>query len=518
MAKWSTAQINDLPDSSFAYIEPGGKKDSDGKTTPRSLRHLPYKDASGEVDHNHTSNALARLDQTQNVPASEKASIRTKLENALKDTNSAYDSSEVTTLSAAPINLDSAGEVPTRIPLFTTFDLPNSNRGHFTVDVDDLQQMKDHFDAHLGFPTEDATTGLPIDFEHRRATEKAAAWIKGLDLVRDPSDPTKATLFADPISWTPSGAQAIQDGDYKMVSPTGAFGKKNGKLSVYHHHTDLDNKLPNLLMGAGLVNEPFQSMMAPIRMGATERGSNLHSGYDNVIYVYDVQQKKEPSMNLAAIRTKEREELSVPELDFITEHQEELSASERTKFKLEASATDTSDELSAEDKQTLAAIKDGSKKVVDATSQTAEQERLGALESTVERYRKQEVTDLLDKHVKRGAIKQDAAKLDGFWGKQLLGAKTDAEMQGVKDALEALPTNEELSKKIGTGEDLAAGSTAREQLDALAKKKVADAAKNGETILYADALKAVYRENEELRAQDSNESKAKASVLTGAGV
>lgn len=54
MAELSTAAINDLPDSAFAYIEPGGTKDPSGKTTPRSKRHFPVHDEA------HTRNALAR--------------------------------------------------------------------------------------------------------------------------------------------------------------------------------------------------------------------------------------------------------------------------------------------------------------------------------------------------------------------------------------------------------------------------------------------------------------------------
>ncbi len=50
-----TASVNDLPDSAFAYIEPGGAKDAEGKTTPRSLRHFPVHDRA------HAENALARL-------------------------------------------------------------------------------------------------------------------------------------------------------------------------------------------------------------------------------------------------------------------------------------------------------------------------------------------------------------------------------------------------------------------------------------------------------------------------
>ena len=57
-AAMATADINDLPDSDFAYIEPGGEKDSEGKTTPRSLRHFPIHDAA------HVRNALARASQS----------------------------------------------------------------------------------------------------------------------------------------------------------------------------------------------------------------------------------------------------------------------------------------------------------------------------------------------------------------------------------------------------------------------------------------------------------------------
>lgn len=69
LAEWSTEYIDNLPDSSFAYISAGGEKDESGKTAPRSLRHLPYKDAEGEVDREHLANAMARLDQVDISPA-----------------------------------------------------------------------------------------------------------------------------------------------------------------------------------------------------------------------------------------------------------------------------------------------------------------------------------------------------------------------------------------------------------------------------------------------------------------
>jgi hypothetical protein len=56
MAVLTSAGRDALPDSAFAYIEPGGNKVS-GKTTPGSKRHYPIHDAA------HVRNALARIAQ-----------------------------------------------------------------------------------------------------------------------------------------------------------------------------------------------------------------------------------------------------------------------------------------------------------------------------------------------------------------------------------------------------------------------------------------------------------------------
>lgn len=63
MAEWTTAYVNDLPDSAFATIESGGKKDGEGKTVPRSLRRYPHHNAQGALDLPHLRNALSRVNQ-----------------------------------------------------------------------------------------------------------------------------------------------------------------------------------------------------------------------------------------------------------------------------------------------------------------------------------------------------------------------------------------------------------------------------------------------------------------------
>ncbi|MCL4836423.1 MAG: hypothetical protein KJ058_00470 [Thermoanaerobaculia bacterium] len=86
LAEWATAFINDLPDSSFLHVEAGGTKDADGKTTPRSLRHFPVRDAAGKLDLPHLRNALARIPQST-LPAPVKARLQGKARRLLAGDN-----------------------------------------------------------------------------------------------------------------------------------------------------------------------------------------------------------------------------------------------------------------------------------------------------------------------------------------------------------------------------------------------------------------------------------------------
>jgi hypothetical protein len=70
----SRKSINNLPDAAFAVIERGGRKDDDGKTTPRDLRHLPHhtgavKDPieNSTLDLPRLRNALARMNQVKSA-------------------------------------------------------------------------------------------------------------------------------------------------------------------------------------------------------------------------------------------------------------------------------------------------------------------------------------------------------------------------------------------------------------------------------------------------------------------
>jgi hypothetical protein len=92
-AVWTTAYINDLPDSAFLYIAAGGDKDEDGKTKPRSLRYFPVRDADGALDVPHARNAIARIPQS-NAPglsADDKKKLQDKARQLLEEAQKRID-------------------------------------------------------------------------------------------------------------------------------------------------------------------------------------------------------------------------------------------------------------------------------------------------------------------------------------------------------------------------------------------------------------------------------------------
>lgn len=90
-AVWTTAYVNALPDSAFLFIEDGGEKDAEGKTTPRTLRHFPYMDAGGNVDLPHLRNALSRIPQAQFLSQAQKDRLAEEARRVLDNQKSAVE-------------------------------------------------------------------------------------------------------------------------------------------------------------------------------------------------------------------------------------------------------------------------------------------------------------------------------------------------------------------------------------------------------------------------------------------
>ena len=134
-----------FPDSCFAYV-PASAKGANGN---KSDRKLPYKNADGSISMDHVRNALARLDQTEGIPAAEKERIRNMLQNILKRASPEYEPEEMKEQEVPP-----ATNAPSTVGKDDTATCgPNQ---HWDSDankcVDDVQQECDegwHFDPAL---------------------------------------------------------------------------------------------------------------------------------------------------------------------------------------------------------------------------------------------------------------------------------------------------------------------------------------------------------------------------------
>jgi len=87
--RWSTRYKNQLPDSAFLYVTPGGKKRRTKRgtiTIPRSSRKLPYKDLQGRVDRTHLLSAISRAGQKKTkIPAGQKKRIQARAQRIYAD-------------------------------------------------------------------------------------------------------------------------------------------------------------------------------------------------------------------------------------------------------------------------------------------------------------------------------------------------------------------------------------------------------------------------------------------------
>ena len=96
-AQWSRAYVNDLPDSAFLYVEPGGEKDEGGRSVPRSLRHFPVRNHRGEPDVPHLRNALARIPQSSapGLTAARRVDLQQEARRLLEDAASEVEKARV---------------------------------------------------------------------------------------------------------------------------------------------------------------------------------------------------------------------------------------------------------------------------------------------------------------------------------------------------------------------------------------------------------------------------------------
>lgn len=246
--EWTTEYINDLPDSCFAYIEPGGTKDGEGKTAPRSLRHLPYKDKDGKVDLPHLRNALARLPQT-NLPEAAKAEALKVLEAAARE----YGVGEYNKLADL------------KIPFFRLGKWKHPQYGTIEGTQEKFDAIISNFKRNvLGRPPY-VRLGHTKDGAVTYGDTPAEAWVH--DIVQEGD-----TLYARAHPTSGEIVDAVRNKRFRFASP---------EYKERFADKETGKEVGPTLMAIGLTNEPFLTRL-PDTVALAEKPETIYLDYKEV--------------------------------------------------------------------------------------------------------------------------------------------------------------------------------------------------------------------------------------------
>ena len=252
LAEWTTAYRNDLPDSAFLYIAPGGEKE-DGKTKPRSLRYFPFKDSEGKVDLPHLRNAIARIPQST-AKGLTKAKMQ-QLQDKARELLRADDpvTAEEVYWCAPYLLADGAQSWVEVVRSGRFFGSTGPKPRMVELTEEDIQSMATTYARVLAERW--FGEGAPVGYNHASAmgertpeATRAAARIQQVE-VR-PNDDGGLSLWGL-FSWTPEGARRVEAGEFSAISaelipPKFATSKVTGEpLNAF------------VLSGATLCNAPF---------------------------------------------------------------------------------------------------------------------------------------------------------------------------------------------------------------------------------------------------------------------
>jgi phage I-like protein len=136
--------------------------------------------------------------------------------------------------------------------------------GKFSISLSDIRKMKKHFDANVRRQELETGPVIPIDYAHEDG-KKSAGW--GLKLSVDKDKKGVDGLFGE-VEWTPAGAKAIRDKEFKFISP-----------DIRRGYTDSETgeKFDVVLAGAALTNIPFLRDMEAVHLLSEDKQKAFES-------------------------------------------------------------------------------------------------------------------------------------------------------------------------------------------------------------------------------------------------
>ena len=269
-AEWTRAFINELPDGSFLYIAPGGEKDEDGKTKPRSLRKFPYKDSAGKVDLPHLRSAIQRIPQSDapGLTTEKMRSLQARARQILEDQREGASEESAAAYSewGAPVSLtDSLGRWSELVRSGSHFGRASERRVDLTAaDVRSMARGYAAIQSEGWF-----SAGAPVGYNHATIegavdaeSTKAAGRI--LEVEARANEDGTVSLWGL-VRWTAEASGRIRSGEFDGFSieaiPRGdARSKKTGEpLGEW------------ALIGGTLTNEPFVPGMSAVAASETSK-------------------------------------------------------------------------------------------------------------------------------------------------------------------------------------------------------------------------------------------------------
>ena len=323
LAEWTTAYINDLPDSAFLYVAPGGEKE-DGKTKPRSLRYFPVRDSKGSIDLPHLRNAIAQAPKAK-LPAAIIAEAQEKARKMLRAESEDMaekdeDEEDSATGEIRKVGPWQSSEVYVGAP-YLLADGPQSwveivrsgrffgNTGPSPRKVDlteeDVYSMARTYGQVMAEKW--FSDGAPVGYNHAQAmgdrtpeATRAAARIQQVE-VR-PNDHGGVSLWGL-FSWTGEGAGRVEAGEFSAISaelipPSSATSKATGApLGGW------------ALVGASLTNSPFiPGMQSPAVSGTLAASESI----TNRIYLSEAGPERKENPRMSDILVKLAEATGLP--------------------------------------------------------------------------------------------------------------------------------------------------------------------------------------------------------------
>lgn len=332
------------------------------------------------------------------------------------------------------------------------------------------------------------TSPLPVNFNHKQS-DKAGGWIHELFAEDD-------GLYGR-TTWSKSGKEALEGEEYRFCSVEYWF------QNFVNPH-DTDKKFSDVVEGAALTNIPLMSNMKPVMADRSTTGLTTDE-MPNIVYLEH--RSTNVPVTLDEARAMKPADLNDEARSVLTASKEKLSFAEREAFGLDKAPEKTPEQIAADRKTAddeaaarLEASKVGMVSKVDFDRQTNEIENLKA------EGRKRDAKEIVEKHVARGAIKQDAAEK---WADKIAASADDADRKELTEMLEGLPSNELLANNHNGSAEGGTTSDLQEELKTETLKIQASAKEKGRDITYGQAQEELLRTNKDLDSRLTAERNAR---------